>query len=155
MLILIGAPGAGKSTFAESFIATQKNWIRLCRDDFRAMNFNTTVFHHREERLISALIDASADCLLQRGYNVLLDATHCRSKYLNHYIRKFSHRAAISFKLFELDTGELIARCAKREAETGRQVPEDVIRRFVEDLEHLKQSFDFSPRPCVPRRVRE
>ena len=37
LLILVGAPGSGKSTFARYFIRTEDNWVRVNRDDFRQM----------------------------------------------------------------------------------------------------------------------
>jgi predicted kinase len=147
ILLLVGAPGAGKSTFARDFIRTEKNWMRLCRDDLRRMNFNDSRLPPYEESLISEILDASTETLLRRKYNVLLDATHCRAGYLNHYVEKFNSMADISFKVFECDVDELIARCAKRYAETGRHVPEQVIRRFAGELETLKKTFDFAPRP--------
>jgi predicted kinase len=113
------------------------------------MNFSGLLMSGREESLITDMIDASTKALLRRKCNVLLDATHCRAAYLNHYIDKFNTRADISFKLFACETDELIARCMKRFAETGRYVPEEAIIRFVDELEELKKTFDFSPRPRV------
>jgi predicted kinase len=149
LLILIGAPGSGKTTFARYFIRTEENWVRFCRDDFRMMNFSATLLSRQEEDLISETLDVSIGASLSRKCNVLLDATHCRAEYLNHYIGKFSAWADISFKLFECDTGELIARCEKRYAETGQYIPENTIRHFVSDLEDLKKTFDISPRPLL------
>jgi predicted kinase len=149
LLILIGAPGAGKSTFSKYFIRTEENWMRLCRDDFRMMNFSDSLLSNIEEKLLSDMLDTVTETLLSKKCNVLLDATHCRAEYLNHYIKRFNTIADISFKIFECDVDELIARCEKRYAETGRYLPESVIRRFVKDLEVLKTTFDFSPRPMV------
>jgi predicted kinase len=149
ILILIGAPGSGKSTFAKDFIRTEENWMRLCRDDFRMMNFGDGVLVNREEYLISEMIDISIEKLLQKGCNVLLDATHCRAEYLNHYVKKFNSMAEISFKLFEADTEELIERCEKRHKETGKFIPIDALKRYVKELEDLKNTFDLSPRPLI------
>lgn len=146
LLILIGAPGSGKSTFAKYFIRTEENWMRLCRDDFRMMNFNDSLLSKREEFLITEVFESAIETLLHKKCNVLLDATHCRAEYLNYYIEKFNASADISFKLFECGKDELIARCEKRYLETGRHTPENVITRFVNDLETLKKTFDFSPR---------
>jgi predicted kinase len=147
LLLLVGAPGSGKSTFAKYFIRTEENWIRLCLDDFRTMNFSDSQMPKREEELISDMLDAAVEALLRKECNVLLDAPHCRAEHLNHYIEKFGACADISFKCFECNTDELIARCDKRHAETGRYVPVAAIKRFVGDLEKLKATFDFSPRP--------
>jgi tRNA(Ile)-lysidine synthase len=147
LLLLIGAPGSGKSTFAKYFIRTEENWMRLCRDDFRNMNFSDSLLSKEKENLITEMQDMAIEALLRKNCNVLLDATHCRAEYLNHYIEKFNSLADISFKLFECETDELIARCEKRHAETGVYVPSNVIKRFAGELETLKKTFNFSPRP--------
>jgi predicted kinase len=147
ILLLVGAPGSGKSTFAKYFIRTEENWMRLCRDDFRMMNFSDSNLSSSEENRITEMLDAAIETLLRKKCNVLMDATHCRAEYLNHYIEKFNSQADISFKIFEASTDELIARCEKRHTETGRYMPANVIKRFVKDLEALKKTFDFSPRP--------
>jgi predicted kinase len=149
LLLLVGAPGSGKTTFAKYFIRTEENWMRLCRDDFRTMNFADSLMPKLEEGLISDMLDAAVETLLRKKCNVLLDATHCRAEYLNHYIEKFNDCADISFKCFECSADELITRCNKRQAETGRHVPTTVIKRFVDDLKELKATFDFSPRPLT------
>jgi predicted kinase len=149
ILLLIGAPGSGKSTFAKYFIRTEENWMRLCRDDFRMMNFNDSLLSKNEENLLSEMLDVAVEALLRKKCNVLLDSTHCRAEYLNHYIEKFNTLADISFKVFECSTEELIARCEKRQAETGRSIPAHVIKRFADDLEKLKTTFDFAPRPLI------
>ena len=43
LLILVGAPGSGKSTFARYFLRTEDNWIRVNRDDFRLMQFGDSL----------------------------------------------------------------------------------------------------------------
>ena len=147
ILILIGAPGSGKSTFAKYFLRTEENWMRLCRDDFRMMQFSTANMQNQEESLISEMIDSAIETLLSKKYNVLIDATHCRRDYIDHYIEKFNHLADISFKLFDIDLVTLTERCEKRYQNTGKLVPVSTIKKFVEELETLKVEFDFSLRP--------
>ena len=153
ILILIGAPGSGKSTFAKYFIRTEECWMRLCRDDFRAMNFENEQMSLYEENLLTEMMDAVAETLLRKGYNVLMDATHCRAEYLNHYIEKFNTFADISFKLFDIDINELITRCDKRYETSGKFIAAGVIKRFVKDLNKLKKTFDFSPRPAQKNNI--
>jgi len=146
ILILIGAPGSGKTTFAKYFIRTEENWFRLSRDDFREMNFHEGAIEPRSEKLISEMLDAAIEALLRRNCNILIDATHCRADYLNHYINKYNTQADISFRIFEAPVEELIARCDRRYAETGRFVPANAIKHYVEELAELKKTFDFSTR---------
>jgi predicted kinase len=145
-MILIGAPGSGKTTFAKYFIRTEENWYRLSRDDFREMNFQDGALDAHTERLVSEMFDAAIEALLRRKCNILLDATHCRADYLNHFINKYNTQADITFRIFEAPVEELIARCDRRYAETGRFVPAGAIKHFVSELETLKKSFDFAPR---------
>ena len=147
ILILVGAPGSGKTTFARYFLRTEENWMRLCRDDFRAMHFSDGNLSHHEERLIVEMIDASIEALLLKRSNVLLDATHCRKEYVDHYIGRFNHLADISFKVFDVDAVTLAERCEKRFQNTGKQIPAQVLKKFIGDLEELKKEFDFALRP--------
>jgi predicted kinase len=110
------------------------------------MNFTDSLMSNFEENLISEMFDSSIDKALAKGVNVLLDATHCRAEYAQHYIEKFGERASISFKIFEAETEELIARCDRRTKETGRFVPASVVKKMVSNLEEMKKNFDFSTR---------
>jgi predicted kinase len=149
ILILIGAPGSGKSTFARYFIRTEENWMRICRDDFRAMQFAAGNLSSEEESLITEMMDTAVEALLLKQSNVLLDATHCRKEYIDHYIERFKHLADISFKLFDVDVATLADRCEKRFQNTGKLISMSTIKKFIKDLETLKKEFDFAPRPKI------
>jgi len=145
--ILVGAPGSGKSTFARYFLRTEENWMRLCRDDYRTMQFASGYMSKHEEYLIVDMIDSAIEALLLKRCNVLIDATHCRKVYIDHYIERFNHLADISFKLFDIDIDTLAARCKKRFQQTGKFIPVSVLKKFVEEVEVLKKQFDFGLLP--------
>jgi predicted kinase len=147
ILILVGTPGSGKSTFARYFVRTEENWVRLCRDDFRSMQFASSFVTSEQEEQISKIIDASIETLLRNKTNVLLDATHTNRRFIEHFITKFNSLADISFKVFDEDLEVLKIRCRDREMETGKHIPEKVIEKFVNELNKLKTDFDFSFRP--------
>lgn len=149
LLILVGVPGSGKTTFAKYFIRTEENWMRLCRDDFRMMHFTYSNLATHEEIMITDMIDAAIHALLKKKCNVLIDATHCRADYIEHYINKFNHLADISFKIFDIDPAVVAERCEKRNEETGKFISPNVLKRFISDFAELKKTFDFSTRPRV------
>lgn len=152
LLLLIGAPGSGKSTYAKYHLRTEENWIRLSRDDFRTMQFTYSNLSTHEERLITEMVDVSIEAALRKRTNVVLDATNCKAEYLNEYISKFNHLADISFKVFEVDAKRIAERCERRNQETGKFIPARVQTKYIKELEVLKATFDFSKRPLTDKR---
>lgn len=149
LLILVGPPGSGKSTFAKYHLRTEENWFRVNRDDLRSMQFSQENLSEDEEALLTKMVDSAIISLLNNKVNVVVDATHTRKEFLNQYISKFNHLADISFKLFEVETEELKQRVVQRYQETGKFIPPNVLKRFIEQYENVKHSFDFSRRPKV------
>ena len=147
--ILIGATGSGKTTFAKYWIRTEPNWMRVCRDDFRLMHFNNSNLTFDEENRISDMIDGSTKALIDKGVNVLVDATHCKAEYINGYIKKYNEKATISFQVFDVNLDELKFRCKDRFEKTGKHIPVSVIEKYYKQLQHLKGSFDFSTRKII------
>jgi len=76
LLILVGAPGSGKSTFARYFIRTEDNWVRVNRDDFRLMQFGDSLMSPFYEERITKMVEASVIALLKNCTNVIIDATN-------------------------------------------------------------------------------
>lgn len=151
LLVLVGAPGSGKTTFAKYHLRTHLNWARVCRDDFRLMHFSGGNFlSDRDELMITKMIEASIETLLVGRTNVIADATHTKKEYLELYIKKFGHLADVSFKVFDEAPEILHQRCLARQAETGKHIPAAAIKHHAESLRSLQQQFDFSTRQKTP-----
>lgn len=148
ILVLVGAPGSGKSSFARYFMRTEEQWARVSRDDFRAMQYESSRASDATEIMITTAIDASTTAYLTKGFNVMIDATHCSMEYIKQVINKYNHLANISFKVFDVPFDELKLRCDAREAATGKHIPLRVLENYVQKLNHLKTIFDFKPIPC-------
>jgi predicted kinase len=146
LLILVGPPGAGKSTFAKYLLRTEENWFRVCRDDLRLMQFTQENLTEENEAKLTRLVDASVDTTLRLQTNVVLDATNTRKSYLMSYIEKFSHLADIEFKVFNVSKEELVQRCSDRHEATGKYIPKAVLESQITSMERLMATFDFSPR---------
>ncbi len=146
LLLLIGPPGSGKTTYAKYHLRTHLNWARVSRDDFRMMHFSQSFLSDRDGMMITKMIDAAVEALLIAKTNVIADATHTKKEYLEDYIKKFGHLADISFKMFELPTEVLNLRCTGRYRETGRFIPQSAIEKHQVQLRQLKQHFCFDTR---------
>ena len=147
--ILVGAPGSGKTTFSKYWIRTEPNWMRVSRDDFRLMHFTFDNLSWEEETGMTKMIEGAVFSLLDAGFNVLFDATHCRSDYIDAIIKTFNHKADINFKVFDIPLDELKIRCEERKAKIGKHIPVGVIERYHRDLQKLIATFDFSDRPKI------
>ncbi len=147
LLILVGAPGSGKSTFARYFLRTEDNWVRVNRDDFRLMQFGDSLMIPFYEERISKMVEASVLALLKSDTNVVIDATNTSLRTIEDMIRSYTEHADISFKVFDLAVEELVKRCDKRYEETGKFISKAVIERNVANLKHTLEKFDFAPIP--------
>lgn len=152
LLILVGAPGSGKSTFARYFIRTEDNWVRVNRDDFRLMQFGDTLMSPFYEECITKMVEASVITLLKNHTNVIIDATNSSLRTLEDMVRTYTEYADISFKVFDLSVEELVKRCDKRYEQIGKFIPKSAIEKHVTQLQYTKEKFDFKP---IPRTVKE
>ena len=152
LLILVGAPGSGKSTFARYFIRTEDNWVRVNRDDFRLMQFGDTLMSPFYEERITKMVEASVITLLKHHTNVIIDATNCSLRTLEDMIQAYTEYADISFKVFDLSVEELVKRCDKRYEQIGKFIPKSAIEKHVTQLQYTKEKFDFK---SIPRAVKE
>jgi len=152
LLILVGAPGSGKSTFTRYFIRTEDNWVRVNRDDFRLMQFGDTLMSPFYEERITKMVEASVITLLKNHTNVIIDATNSSLRTLEDMVRTYTEYADISFKVFDLSVEELVKRCDKRYEQTGKFIPKSAIEKHVTQLQYTKEKFDFKP---IPRTVKE
>ena len=152
LLILVGAPGSGKSTFARYFLRTEDNWVRVNRDDFRLMQFGDTLMSPFYEERITKMVEASVITLLKNHTNVIIDATNSSLRTLEDMVRTYTEYADISFKVFDLSVEELVKRCDKRYEQIGKFIPKSAIEKYVTQLQYTKEKFDFKP---IPRTVKE
>ena len=141
ILILIGIPASGKSTWAKEFVQKNSNWIRVSRDDFRLMLRNEQMCEPKVEDLITNLVNQSITKSLSKKLNVIVDATNVREKYINEFIEKFKYSADIDYRVFDISLSKAIERDAARTAKVGKEV----IEKMYENYKILLDSFHFQP----------
>ena len=141
ILILIGIPASGKSTWAKDYVRRNADWIRVNRDDFRKMLKNAQVCEPKIEDLITSLVNDTISKSLMKKQNVIVDNTNLKERYINDIIKEFSHSADIDYRVFDISLDKAIERDEARDPKVG----EGVIKKMFKDYKNLVDSFGFQP----------
>lgn len=131
LVITVGAPGSGKSTWVENYKLTHPYMTFLSSDFLRGFfgkdendqSVSAIVFEHMEKEV---------NRLLSENKDVCIDATnmHRRARKVWIDLAK-KHGATMTAYVFIVDRGTLIERNQKRGESGGRNVPVDVIDRML------------------------
>lgn len=141
ILILIGIPASGKSTWSNDFIRKNPNYVRVNRDYFRLMLRNEQMCETKIEGMISDLVTQTIHTALSKKLNVIVDNTNLKVKYIYAIIDEFKHRADIDYQVFDISLNKAIERDKNRQQSVG----EEVIKRMYNDYKILMDSFHFQP----------
>ena len=141
ILILIGIPASGKSTWAKEHVLRNDNYVRVNRDDFRGMLKNSQVCENKIEDMITELVDLTIESSLMKRLNVIVDNTNLKAKYLDAIIERFRYQADINFRIFDISLTKAIER------DNGRvnKVGEAVIKGMFNNYKILIDSYNFQP----------
>lgn len=140
ILILIGIPSSGKSTWAKEYVRKHENWVRINRDSFRLMLKDAQMCEPKIEDMITSLMYSTIETCLMRKQNVIIDNTNLKQKYLDEIIERFKYTADIEYHLFDISLAKAIERDNARDAKVG----EGVIRKMYDDYKKLIDGMDFS-----------
>ena len=141
VILCIGAPGSGKSTWAIDFVKKNPSYIRTSRDDFRFMLKGTPMCEPKVESLINELQKQTILNALGCNLSVVIDNTNLKIKYINEFINMVKEYANISYRLFDIP----LKTCIERDLNRDKKVGEIVLKRMYKDFEILKDSFHFQP----------
>lgn len=126
LIMLIGLPGSGKSTYAKSLL-DPVGQVKYCSSDVirkelygdeNIQGNPQTVFEHLHNKV---------EQHLRQGYDVVYDATNVTRKNRRGVINKFSSLAEIEAHVVWAPYEE----CVARDKERVKKVGEDVIRKFL------------------------
>ena len=147
VIINIGCPASGKSTYTMEFLAKNPNYVKVGRDDFRYMLRNQGFTEPKVEKMITDLVNNAILTALSNKLNVIVDNTNLKISVINSIVDLVHDYANVSYRVFDVPYKTLLERDAARD----RSVGEPVLKRMWGDWVILKDSFDFQP---VPRNTK-
>ena len=129
LILLVGIPGSGKTTYSEQYIEKHPNTVHLSSDKIRAelwgneatQGDNNEVFSLMQSRAIEALND---------GQSVVYDATNVTRKDRSYIISLCPKFAKIECHIIWAPIETCIERDAARERTVGKAVIDKMLKRF-------------------------
>jgi predicted kinase len=141
VIINIGIPGSGKSTWSKEYVKKNPSWVIVSRDSFRYMLKDSGVVDSKFENLITRLEEDAITVALSKGCNVIIDKTHLKLSYINQMIELCKPYADIDFRVFNTP----IETCIERDLARENTVGEKVIRKMYSSFNSLMHEFNFQP----------
>jgi len=141
VLINIGLPGSGKTTWSKEFVSKNPEWVRVGRDDFRFMLKDSPILDPKGEKMLNDLMTQTTRKALLSGYNVIVDNTHCKLKYINEAIASVNDLADVDFRYFDVP----MATCIERDKLREKKVGAPIISKMAKDLAILLDTFGWQP----------
>jgi predicted kinase len=153
LYVTIGASGSGKSTWSKDFIRKNPTVLRVNRDDIRQQLIghepNDAYYKRKDvnkiEELVTTIQNQSAKEALIAGWDLVLDNTHLRQKYINEAYKNFNHLAYIHLKWFDVDLKE-----AKRRVIYRHVVAQDIEKyertgktdNLIHSVDYIDKQYD-------------
>lgn len=126
LILLVGLPGSGKSTYANE----DRGHVVICPDDFRRILTGQDYYKPAEESVWSH-VKTSARALLLRGYKVVIDATALTRSARSQWIQ-IAKEMNVPASAIYFDTPYDI--CLQRNKSRERNVPEIVMASMRSSL---------------------
>ena len=140
MILLIGLPGSGKSTWAERFAANRKYIVIVSSDKIREELYGDEATQGDNNKIFS-LVRERAEEALKDCKDVIIDATNMTIKDRSAYfdIAK-TYEADVIGVLFDIPVEE----CKLRNSKRDRVVPDFVYDKMMKRYEHPQMSEGFA-----------
>lgn len=147
IIILRGLPASGKSLWAKKFIKDNPNYIRVNKDDIRAMMSGE--WSKDKERLVIEIRDSVIRDALIHGKSIIVDDTNFNTQHIED-IEELSRQVnydlmdedlfGFEVKEFNTPVWECIERDSKRENPVGAKVIWKMYNQYLAHAEHEKKS---------------
>lgn len=96
LIIMSGAPGSGKSTYAKKLMQNKPSYIRVSRDNIRFTLLSPTDSYFSKEKEVLTTYYETISSFLSMGYNVIADSSNLTWKARKTLITEISKRSTLS-----------------------------------------------------------
>lgn len=132
VIITVGVPASGKSTWAEAYVNAHPRTIIVCRDDLRAMQGCMPIGTPDQEKVITKIQNGMIEIALAEGKDCVVSNTNINKQHRKNLI-KFAHEhlADVEVKVFDVPLEE----CIRRNTMRSRVVGGDIIRKMYDSMQ--------------------
>lgn len=146
LLALKGLPGSGKTTYAKTLV--NKGWVRVNKDDLRAMLHDSSFSKPNEEFVLKTRNDIIVRALTA-GQNVVVDDTNLDPKHTDTFRNlAIVFEADYEEKFFDVDVRECLRRNALREKPVPQRVIYQMYDRYLKPPTQTIE-YDDSKEECI------
>lgn len=141
VIFLSWLPASGKSTYAKEICAKHPNFIRVNKDDIRAMM--TSEFSKPREDIVIAMRDQAIVSAVEKWFGVVIDDTNFEPKHKEQVLELIRNRKSTEFveKFFDVP----LSVCLERNRKRLNPVPDDVIISMAKRYNIGKELNEFAP----------
>ena len=129
LIILVGPPGAGKTTYANKYVEENRNAIHLSSDVIRKDLWGDESIQGDNNEVFSIMQDKAIKAL-NNGLNVLYDATNMTRKDRSYIISLCPKFAQIEAHIIWAPIETCIKRDTARKRTVGKEVIDKMLKRF-------------------------
>ena len=152
LVMLVGLPGSGKSTYRKNLLNDNPNTVVICPDDFleekaaqMGISYQEIWLPEHHEHIAQSRIDAEEHLMnaVKNGQDIIWDQTNISFDMRSRRLDKVSDDYERIGVAFETNENTLFARNQDR-VSRGRHLPEPVLMGMIQDYErpHFDEGFD-------------
>lgn len=145
VIVLVGTPLAGKSTFIREHFPDIKV---ISRDDILLEVAETDDYNEAwrkaSQKKVTEILRKRLAIAGKKEENVILDMTHMGSKVRRYNLSFFKNHYKVAIVFPFLSDEEVEIRNSKREKEENKTIPLDVIKRMKESYQKINDSEGFN-----------
>lgn len=142
IIILCGIPASGKSTWTKKYITNNNRFTKsISRDDIRERYFSQPyIYTKQNEDRVTEYFNNKFNYLTQRKFNIIMDNTHCKEKYIDEIINKVDQsKYRVLIKFFDIPLWKAYFRSTVRKIKTGKDIPLKILKDMNKNYKKINR----------------